>query len=80
MLLKNKQDGALIRIEDTRQLMNPLQSTIEGYIQEGQEEQPLEEFAKEELIFPSGEALPNCWLDANYQNKKVAPKETTSTH
>ncbi|MEB3311079.1 MAG: acetyltransferase [Snowella sp.] len=68
MLLKNKQDGALIKIEDTIQLINPLQSNIEGCIQEGQEEQPPEEFAKEMLIFPSGEELPRCWLDANYQH------------
>lgn len=68
MFLKNKQDGCLIKIEDTSQLINPLQSTIDGYIQEGQEEQPLEEFAKDSLIFPSGETLPRCWLDVHYQN------------
>lgn len=66
MLLKNKQDGALIEIQDIISLINPFESQIKGCIQEGQEEQNPEEFAKDMLIFPSGENLPRCWIDADY--------------
>ncbi len=65
MLLKNKQDGALIEIQDTITLINPFESQVKGCIQEGQEEQNLEKFAKNMLIFPSGENLPRCWVESN---------------
>jgi hypothetical protein len=35
----------------------------------GQEEQDPETFMKQNLVFPSGENLPLCWLDANYRNR-----------
>jgi hypothetical protein len=66
MLLKDKHDGTLIEIQDTTRLINPSESQIHGRIQSGQEEQPTEEFAKDGLIFPSGENLPRCWVDAHY--------------
>jgi hypothetical protein len=33
----------------------------------GEELQDSEAFAKAELLFPSGEALPRCWVDAGYR-------------
>ncbi len=67
MLLKNKQTGTLIEIQDTTNLVNPVEGKIHGRTQAGEEEQPTEEFAKSKLIFPSGENLPRCWVDADYQ-------------
>jgi hypothetical protein len=67
MLLKSKQDGALVEILDFEALISPAHSKISGKIQSGQEEQDPEEFNKQDLIFPSGEALPKCWLDADYK-------------
>jgi hypothetical protein len=66
MLLQNKQNGVLVEIEDTTTLVNPLENTICGRVQSGQEEQDPEEIAKSELVFPSGEQLPRCWVDADY--------------
>ena len=68
MLLKNKQNGTLIEVQDIITLVNPVESNIKGRTQAGEEEQPAEEFAKNKLIFPSGEVLPRCWTDADYQN------------
>ena len=68
MLLKDQQNETLIEIADIIALINPAESDINGRIQNGQEEQPTEKFAKNELIFPSGENLPRCWTDAQYQS------------
>jgi hypothetical protein len=67
MLLKDKQNGTLIEVLDITTLINPMAEEICGSIQNGEEEQPPEDIAKTELIFPSGENLPRCWLDVNYQ-------------
>lgn len=66
MLLKSKTDTTLIEISEVDELINPFKDQVEGKIQEGQNEQPSESFSKEDLIFPSGEDLPRCWLDSDY--------------
>jgi hypothetical protein len=68
MLLQEKSSATTIEIEDLETLFNPLKNEIEGKIQEGQEEQDPESFAKQDLAFASGEDLPQCWLDPNYRN------------
>jgi hypothetical protein len=67
MLLQEKQTGNLVEILDVQALVNPAESAIPGRVQEGQEEQDPESFTKEELVFPSGESLPRCWIDADYR-------------
>lgn len=69
MLLQDKQTGTLIEILDIESLISPAEDQISGQIQEGEEEQDPEKFAKQGLVFPSGESLPKCWLDADYQLK-----------
>ena len=68
MFLQNKSSDTLIEITDLETLFNPLRNEIEGRIQEGQEEQDLETFPKQDLTFASGENLPRCWIDPNYRN------------
>ena len=67
MLLQSKSSDATIEIEDLESLFNPLKEEIHGKIQEGQEEQDPEPFAKQDLTFASGEDLPRCWVDPNYR-------------
>jgi hypothetical protein len=69
MFLQTKDHGVLVEVMDTTELIDPLKPTISGRIQAGQEEQDPEEFAKGDLVFPSGEMLPQCWLDADYQSR-----------
>lgn len=66
MLLKEKESGTLVEILDLEALLSPMKNEVSGQIQAGQEEQQPDTFAKEKLIFPSGEKLPRCWFDANY--------------
>jgi hypothetical protein len=68
MLLKDKENETLIEIQDITDLINPVASEISGSVQNGQEEQPPEAIAKERLVFPSGENLPRCWVDADYRS------------
>lgn len=68
MFLHSKKDKALLKVLDSDELINPLKNTIQGQIQEGEEEQEPEQFEKADLVFPSGENLPRCWVDANYRS------------
>jgi len=47
------------------QLINPFEVSLEGRLHAGEELQDPEVFAKGELLFPSGETLPLCWLTAH---------------
>lgn len=67
MFLQNKSAQTLIKITNIEDLFNPLRQEINGRSQEGEEEQDLQAYAKQDLVFPSGEDLPRCWLDANYR-------------
>lgn len=67
MLLQEKESGDLIEILDVDALISPTKQEVPGKNQAGQEEQETATFAKSKLVFPSGEALPRCWTEENYQ-------------
>lgn len=69
MFLHSKRAGALVKVLDADELIDPSKNAIQGRIQEGEEEQEPEQFVKTDLIFPSGESLPRCWVDADYRSK-----------
>jgi hypothetical protein len=49
------------------QFINPNQGDVVVQIQAGGEEQESEPIKKGQLSFPSGEDLPQCWVDPNYR-------------
>ena len=67
MFLKMRQDGSLMEVLNLKQLFDPFASGVDGRLHAGEEVQDLETFQKSELQFPSGEALPRCWVDAAYR-------------
>ncbi len=67
MLLQNKENGTLVEILDLQEVISPAHDKIMVRVQDGQEEQDPESIQKQSLIFPSGESLPLCWLDADYR-------------
>lgn len=69
MFLTDKETGVLIKVQDAEVLVNPSESLITGRVQSGQEEQDPEQFSKDALVFPSGEALPKCWKDPDYRQQ-----------
>ncbi|MEH2314020.1 MAG: acetyltransferase [Nostoc sp.] len=68
MLLQEKESGNLVEILDIEALFSPKETTVKGQYQVGEEEQDPESFEKRKLNFPSGESLPQCWIDTNYKS------------
>lgn len=67
MFLKDTQSNGLVKISEIDDLTDPNKDSVKGQLQSGQEEQSPNSFAKKDLIFPSGEKLPRCWVDASYR-------------
>jgi hypothetical protein len=67
MLLQKKEDGTLVEIQNILEVVSPNQTEVIVKVQAGEEEQDPEPVQKTDLIFPSGESLPRCWFDAEYQ-------------
>lgn len=67
MFMKDTETDTLIKVIDPEPLFDPLKESIQGRDQSGQEEQSPMDFSKAQLVFPSGESLPRCWVDPNYQ-------------
>jgi hypothetical protein len=67
MFLRTRQDGSLMEVLNLPQLFDPFAACLQGRLHAGEELQEPEAFLKAELIFPSGEPLPRCWLDPDYK-------------
>ena len=67
MLMRERESKDLIRVSDIDCLFDPFQQSVNGRSQAGEEEQEETEYRKAALVFPSGEPLPQCWLDPDYQ-------------
>jgi hypothetical protein len=69
MFLQIKDSRDLVKIVDIQELLDPTIKTVHAQEQEGQEEQETDIYQKVELVFPPGEKLPRCWLDAHYRER-----------
>lgn len=67
MFLQDKTNGDLVEILTLKELFDPCQSEVLVRFQQGEEVQDPERLKKEELLFPSGEELPKCWIDPHYR-------------
>jgi hypothetical protein len=67
MFLMQKNSEKLVEVLSLTDLFNPNHSEIIGRFHAGEEMQDAEKFAKVQMVFPSGEALPQCWLDSGYR-------------
>ena len=68
MYLKDIKNGDLVEVLDITALIDPSQSSFQGRYHAGEEIQDSADFNKQDVIFPSGEALPGCWLDPRYRS------------
>ena len=68
MYLKDKQTGDLVEVLTLDDLFDPFKATVSGRFHAGEELQEPRDFAKADLIFPSGEGLPRCWTDPHYKD------------
>ena len=69
MFLKDKSSDDLVEVLTIKDLFDPFCSSLIGRYQRGEDLQDPENFDKNALVFPSGEALPRCWIDAHYRDK-----------
>lgn len=67
MYMKDKKSGDLVEVLDIKGLIDPNMSSVMGRFHAGEELPEQQEYAKGALIFPSGEALPRCWIDPKYK-------------
>lgn len=71
MYMKRKLDGHLVEILGVQDLTNPLHHWVVGRMHYGEEIQDPEKYAKADLLFPSGETLPRCWMDVHYRDQDL---------
>lgn len=67
MYLRDKHSGDLVEVLDAAALIDPCLAELKGCLHAGEELQDAASFLKSELEFPSGEALPRCWVDPGYR-------------
>jgi hypothetical protein len=67
MFLKTRQDGSLVEVINLQQLFDPFATAVHGRLHAGEELQDPAAFLKADLLVPSEEALPRCWVDPAYQ-------------
>lgn len=72
MFLKHVPTDELIEVIDLTDVINPCSATIRGRSHAGEVVHRPENFLKAELAFPSGEALPTCWVDSHYYEHVAA--------
>lgn len=63
MDLLHRPSGDLVEVLNLEALFDPFQKEVSGRFHSSMEMQELASFAKGELVFPSNEYLPRCWLD-----------------
>ncbi len=71
MFLKDRTNDHLIEVLDTVTLFDPSETHFEGRYNWGEDLPDPEPFAKENVVFPSGEPLPQCWVDIHYRDAEV---------
>ena len=71
MYLKHQSSGNLVEVLGLKDLFDPCHDAIIGRFHAGEELQDPASFAKTELLFPSGEALPRCWVDSHYRDSDL---------
>ena len=66
MFLKDRLSGDKVEVLDVQALTDPYKTKVRGRFHAGEELQDPQDFKKPDLCFLSGEALPKCWLTADY--------------
>jgi hypothetical protein len=80
MYLMHKPSGDLVEMLNLETLFDPFRREVSGRFHAGEEMQEPAAFAKSELVFPSGEHLPRCWLDAAYKTNVRSVGGVTGIH
>ncbi len=72
MFLKHVPTDDLVEVINLPDVINPHSPTIRARSHSGEIIQRPEDFLKSELAFPSGEPLPQCWVNGQYREHLAA--------
>ena len=64
--LRDADDQSLVEVLDLKQLVDPFATEVLVRLHAGEELQDPGPVLKEQLVFPSGEALPRCWVEGHH--------------
>lgn len=67
MYLKHTQTRDMVEVLDLDALFDPCKAQVTGRYHAGEEMQDAQKFDKVNLVFPSNEALPQCWVNKEYR-------------
>lgn len=73
MFLRHAPENILVEVLDLPALWDPFAVDILARAHAGEEMQEPELYPKKELVFPSGENLPQAWVDPHYRHNVPAP-------
>ena len=71
MFLREKNTKHLVEVMNVAELFDPTKDALTGRYNWGEDLPEPQAFAKADLIFPSGEALPRCWTDVHYRDDEI---------
>ena len=71
MFLKEARSGELVEVLFNSDLFDSFKDRIVGRYNAGEELPDPKHFNKSDLVFPSGEALPRCWMDSHYRDHEL---------
>lgn len=71
MFLKESESGHLVQVLNLTELINPFETRTRVQYQQGEDLTEPEYIRKDALVFPSGEALPRCWMDSHYRDHEL---------
>ena len=72
MFLREKNTKHLVEVLKIDDLFDPMKSSFLGRYNRGEEMPEPESFEKAAVIFPSGEDLPQCWVDVHYRDDELS--------
>jgi hypothetical protein len=67
MFLRHRPSNDLVEILELEALFDPFRREAKGRFHAGEEMPGPAGFTKTDLVFPSGERLPRCWVDPHYR-------------
>jgi hypothetical protein len=70
MFLKEIRTGDLVDVIDMGSLINPFTRQVDVQYQSGEDLADPVAIDKQSLAFPSGEQLPECWINGYYRFKQ----------
>lgn len=71
MFLKESKNGHLVEVLELKELFDPFAGDFTGRLNYGEDLPEPEKFAKAQVAFQSGEALPKCWTDPHYRDEEM---------